>query len=163
MSPPLKNSCPGQRPGSSAWPRRPFMMGCSPTSQPLHEVPHSRHLCPSCRCGRGVPRVGQTGWPWEGACGPTVFRFPPALCRAMSHQILLLLAVLTLSLAASQHRDQVSCKMVRSLPRQGHAPAPQPPSLGCTTAPAPAARVRRGRRGRECTQFCQALHLMSTR
>uniref|UniRef100_F7E2C1 Transforming growth factor beta activator LRRC32 n=1 Tax=Equus caballus TaxID=9796 RepID=F7E2C1_HORSE len=31
---------------------------------------------------------------------------------AMSHQILLLLAVLTLSLAASQHRDQVSCKMV---------------------------------------------------
>lgn len=32
----------------------------------------------------------------------------------MSHQILLLLAVLTLGLATSQHRDKVPCKMVRS-------------------------------------------------
>ena len=31
----------------------------------------------------------------------------------MSHQILLLLAVLTLGLATSQHRDKVPCRKVR--------------------------------------------------
>lgn len=39
--------------------------------------------------------------------------FLPTLCRAMSHQILLLLALLTLGLATSQ-RDKVPCKMVSS-------------------------------------------------
>ena len=32
----------------------------------------------------------------------------------MSHRILLLLAVLTLGLATSQHQDKVPCKKVRS-------------------------------------------------
>ncbi|XP_003992760.3 transforming growth factor beta activator LRRC32 isoform X1 [Felis catus] len=37
---------------------------------------------------------------------------PQSPVLAMSHQILLLLAVLTLGLATSQHRDKVPCKMV---------------------------------------------------
>lgn len=40
--------------------------------------------------------------------------FLPTLHRAMSHQILLLLAVLTLGQATSQHQDKMPCKMVRS-------------------------------------------------
>ena len=52
----------------------------------------------------------------------TIFPFPPALCRAMSHQILLLLAVLTPGLATSQHRDKVPCRKVRCSASSGRAP-----------------------------------------
>nr|XP_012325044.1 leucine-rich repeat-containing protein 32 isoform X2 [Aotus nancymaae] len=54
---------------------------------------------------------GHGDWQWEGARGLTVFPFPLPLYRAMSPQILLLLALLTLGLAA-QRQDKVPCKMV---------------------------------------------------
>lgn len=66
----------------------------------------------------------------EGACGLTGVRLSSSPCRAMSHQILLLLAMLTLGLASSQHRDKVPCKKVReqSAPptpsRASHCPSP---------------------------------------
>ena len=60
----------------------------------------------------------------------TIFPFPPPLCRAMSHQILLLLAVLTLGLATSQHRDKVPCRKVRCSASSGRAPhIPCPPGV----------------------------------
>ena len=112
------------------------MTGCSPVSHHLHKVPHSQHLQSSSRCGLGFPegRCRQ-----EGAVGArsgkepavlTIFPFPPALCRAMSHQILLLLAVLTLGLATSQHRDKVPCRKVRCSASSGRAPhIPCPPGV----------------------------------
>ncbi|KAI5943904.1 Transforming growth factor beta activator LRRC32 [Manis javanica] len=52
--------------------------------------------------GRSVQNV--PGLPGRGAAA--------TLSRAMSHQILLLLAVLTLGQATSQHQDKMPCKMV---------------------------------------------------
>lgn len=47
------------------------------------------------------------------------FPFLPTLCRAMSHQILLLLAVLTRGLPISQQQDKAPCEMVRSPAQAG--------------------------------------------
>lgn len=62
------------------------------------------------------------------------------LHRAMSHQILLLLAVLTRGLATTQHRDKVPCKMVRCSAEPGYEPYHTMLALWCPIAPAPEAR-----------------------
>lgn len=93
------------------------MVGCRPQHPRLTQ---SRHLWSSSSCDLGLPKgrhrqdgsdgAGRGKQPGVLQCFP----FLPTLCRAMSHQILLLLAVLTLGLATSQQRDKVPCKMVRS-------------------------------------------------
>lgn len=74
------------------------------------------HLNARYSCGLGFPegRAGGSGLAVGRSLGFTMSPFLPAPCRAMSHQVLLLLAVLTLGLATSQQRDKVPCKMVRS-------------------------------------------------
>lgn len=69
----------------------------------------------------GSLRAGGGGvWVAMGrSLGFTMSPFLPALCRAMSHQILLLLAVLILGLATSQQGDMVPCKTVRSPAQAG--------------------------------------------
>lgn len=97
------------------------MIDYNPISYPLHKVPW--HLNSS--CGLGLPEARHRQDGRLGAGGgkePEVLQCSPfllALCRAMSHQVLLLLAVLTLGLATSQHQDTVPCKMVRNPAQAG--------------------------------------------
>lgn len=83
------------------------------------------HLNSSYDCGLGFPearhRQGGTVGAGSGKEPELLHYSPflPSLCRAMSHQTLLLLAVLTWGLATSQHRDKVLCKMVRNPAQEG--------------------------------------------
>lgn len=83
------------------------------------------HLNSSYDCGLGFPEARQRqGGRVEAGSGkePELLHyslFLPSLRRAMSHQTLLLLAVLTWGQATSQHRDKVLCKMVRNPARAG--------------------------------------------
>ncbi|XP_013367531.1 PREDICTED: leucine-rich repeat-containing protein 32 isoform X1 [Chinchilla lanigera] len=76
---------------------------------PLLRIP--AQLQPGASCGQAESGRGGAGSrkePVVSQCFPVL----PTLHRAMSHQILLLLAVLTQGLDTSQHRDKMPCKMV---------------------------------------------------
>lgn len=69
---------------------------------------------PACSYGPGSWREGlRRALLAANGAGSYHSSFLSTLGRAMSHQILLLLAVLTPGLAISQRRDQVPCRTVR--------------------------------------------------
>lgn len=145
----LKNSCQGNGLAHSIW-HRPTCDGLCAVSTPS-QGPHSQHLQSSSHCGLGFPESScrQKGaWEaqrWEGACGLTISPFLPTLCRAMSHQILLL-AVLTLGLATSQHRDKCPVGKVSKTTPEGELLISPTPGSYCPRSQRLRAQKRRGSR-----------------